>query len=135
MTPGGVARSVRIIRILWVVGFFVGTTTPVVDLVIGGPDVYAGFPDVVRLFWVSLTLLDPLAIILIALRLRASVVLAIAIMAADIAVNSAMVATHGLPVPGLINQLAFGLLVLATAPLLWKHARPARPRPANPGRP
>jgi len=128
MTPRGVARSLTIIRILWVAGFVVGTTTHVIDLVTGGTNVYAGFPDGVRVFWVSLTVLDPLAIVLIVLRLRAAVILAIAIMVADVAVNSVMVATHGLPVPGLINQIAFGLLVLATAPLLWKHSRPASAR-------
>jgi len=123
MTPRGVVRGVTIIRILWVAGFLVGTTTHVIDLVAGGTTVYAGFPDGVRVFWVSLTVLDPLAVVLIVLRWRAAVVLAIAIMVADVAVNSVMVATHGLPVFGLVNQIAFGIFVLATAPLLWKHSR------------
>jgi len=115
-------RRVTIIRALWVIGFLVGTTTHVTDLVLGGADVYEGFPTGIRVFWVSLTLLDPLAIVLIVLRLRAAVVLAIAIMIADVAVNSVMAATYGLPPYGLVNQTLFGLLVLATAPLLWRHS-------------
>lgn len=123
MARTGGSRGIAVIRVVWALGFLVGTTTHVIDLVLGGPGVYAGFPDGVRLFWVSLTLLDPLAIVLIALRLRLAVVLAAVIMVADVAVNGVMVATRGLPLPGLVNQVAFGLFVLATAPLVWRQSR------------
>ena len=116
-------RRVTIIRVLWVVGFLVGTTTHVTDLVLDGTDVYSRFPTAARLYWVALTLFDPLAIVLVILRLRAGVVLAVVIMVSDVAVNSVMVATHGLPVFGLVNQILFGLLVAATAPLLWRWSR------------
>jgi len=118
-------RRVTVIRVLWVVGFLVGTTTHVTDLVLGGTDVYASFPTAARLYWVSLTLFDPLTIVLVILRLRAGVLLAVVIMVSDVALNSVMVATHGLAVFGLVNQILFALLVLATAPLLWRYSRPS----------
>lgn len=125
----------RVVRLVWVVGFLVGTTTHVLDLVQGGVAVYAGFPDAVRLYWVSLTLLDPLTVVLTALRRRAGVVLGVAIMVSDVSVNATVAATtDGLALRGLLLQVAFGLVVVTTAPLLWRAARRPGERDA-PGRP
>ena len=125
----------RVVRLVWVVGFLVGTTTHVLDLVQGGVAVYAGFPDAVRLYWVSLTLLDPLTVVLTALRRRAGVVLGVAIMVSDVAVNATVAATtDGLGLRGLVLQVVFGLVVVTTAPLLWRAARRPGERDV-PGRP
>jgi len=125
----------RVVRLVWIAGFLVGSTTHVLDLVQGGVAVYAGFPDAVRLYWVSLTLLDPLTVVLTALRRRAGVVLGVAIMVSDVAVNATVAATtDGLGLRGLVLQVVFGLVVVTTAPLLWRAAR--RPGECDvPGRP
>ncbi|WP_430591891.1 hypothetical protein [Humidisolicoccus flavus] len=44
------ARAARVFQVMWVIGFLVGTTTHAVDLIVGGSDVYSGFPLGVRLF-------------------------------------------------------------------------------------
>jgi hypothetical protein len=141
-------RSARIhlaIRVAWVLGFAVGTTTHLIDLALGGAEVYAGAPTPVRAFWVALTALDPTVIVLLLSgaparaglasrrRRRAGVALGCAIMIADVAVNATMTFVIGMPgaAPGqigfgLVSQTAFALLVLATAPLLWR----VRRRPA-----
>ena len=125
----------RVVRLVWIAGFLVGSTTHVLDLVQGGAAVYAGFPDAVRLYWVSLTLLDPLTVVLTALRRRAGVVLGVAIMVSDVAVNATVAATtDGLGLRGLVLQVAFGLVVVTTAPLLWRAARRPGERDV-PGRP
>lgn len=125
----------RVVRLVWIAGFLVGSTTHVLDLVQGGVAVYAGFPDAVRLYWVSLTLLDPLTVVLTALRRRAGVVLGVAIMVSDVAVNATVAATtDGLGLRGLVLQVAFGLVVVTTAPLLWRAARRPGERDV-PGRP
>ena len=125
----------RVVRLVWIAGFLVGSTTHVLDLVQGGVAVYAGFPDAVRLYWVSLTLLDPMTVVLTALRRRAGVVLGVAIMVSDVAVNATVAATtDGLGLRGLVLQVAFGLVVVTTAPLLWRAARRPGERDV-PGRP
>lgn len=107
-------------QILWVIGFLIGTTTHTADLILGGLDVYGGFPPGVRLFWVTLTVLDPVTAVLIILRRRAGIVLGIAVIVADIAVNwTVFVLLGGLSWFGVINQSLFAVLILATARLLW----------------
>ena len=114
-------RGIRIAQLIWIAGFLVGTTTHIADLVFGGSDVYSGYPDAVRLFWVSLTVLDPLAVVLIALRSRAGVPLGVLIMIADVTVNLSVAATvGGLSLFGLVNQSLFCAFVLITARPLWR---------------
>ena len=105
---------------MWVIGFLVGTTTHTVDLIVGGADAYSTFPLGVRLFWVSLTFLDPATVALIILRRRSGIVLGIAVMIADIAVNWTVFATvGGLSPYGVISQSLFAVLIVVTARPLW----------------
>jgi len=109
-----------VIRVVWIVGYLIGTTTHVADLVLGGAETYAGFPSGLRLFWASLTVLDPLIVILLLLRRRLGVVLGVAVIVVDIAVNWTVFATiGGLSLFGVVNQTLFALFVLATARTLW----------------
>lgn len=114
------ARALRVIQVIWVIGFLVGTTTHTVDLIIGGLNTYSGFPLGVRLFWVTLTILDPVTAALIIFRRRSGIVLGIAVMIADIAVNWTVFATvGGLAFFGVISQSLFAALVFVTARPLW----------------
>lgn len=114
-------RTLRIIQGVWVIGFLVGTSTHVADLIFGGLNVYEGFPLGNRVFWISLTLLDPLTVMLILLRRRAGIALGVAVMIADVAVNWTVFSTiGGLSLFGVLNQSAFAAFVLVTTPLLWR---------------
>ncbi|MCW4385577.1 hypothetical protein OH146_07295 [Salinibacterium sp. SYSU T00001] len=111
------------VRLLWMAGFLIGTTTHVIDLAVGGLGVYAGFPAAVQVFWISLTLLDPLMVLLLALGRRAAIPLGVAIMVADVAVNVSVAIAYELPFEPpypVLLQCAFGLFVVFTAPSLWK---------------
>lgn len=109
------------ILVVWIVGFLIGTTTHVLDLVAGGLETYAEFPTALRLFWVSLTVIDPITAALLALRRRAGIVLALIVILADIAVNWTVFATvGGNPLFGVVNQTVFAAILLATAPILWR---------------
>jgi hypothetical protein len=104
-----------------VLGYLVGTTTHIADLVLGGDEPYAGFPAVVRVFWVSLTLVDPLTAVLLVLRRRPGIVLGVVVILVDLAVNWTVFATSdGLAPFGLINLTVFGAVVLVTARPLWR---------------
>ncbi|WP_052521617.1 hypothetical protein [Agreia bicolorata] len=114
------ARALRVVHVLWVIGFLVGTTTHTADLILGGVNAYGGFPLGVRLFWVTLTILDPAAAALIIFRRRPGIVLGSTVMIADIAVNWTVFATvGGLSFFGVISQSLFAVLILVTARPLW----------------
>ncbi|WP_153303423.1 hypothetical protein [Plantibacter flavus] len=120
IAPAPAVRTLRVFQILWVVGFLVGTTTHTADLILGGLDVYGGFPPGVRLFWVTLTVLDPITAVLIVLRRRSGIVLGIAVIVADIAVNwTVFVLLGGLSWFGVVNQSLFAVLIVVTARPLW----------------
>jgi len=115
------ARALRVFQVMWVIGFLVGTTTHTADLIIGGSNAYSGFPLGVRLFWVTLTILDPATAVLIIFRRRSGVVLGSAVIIADIAVNWTVFAVvGGLSYFGVISQSVFALLIVVTARSLWK---------------
>ena len=122
------SRPLRAVLLVWVAGFLVGTVTHTIDLIAGGLEAYAGFHPGVRVFWASLTLLDPITALLLALRRRTGVALGVLVMVADVTVNWTVAAmVPGLGIFGLINQSAFAVFVFATAAPLW---RGIQPRPA-----
>ncbi len=107
-------------QVVWVFGFLVGTTTHTADLIVGGVNAYSDFPLGVRLFWVSLTFLDPATAALIIFRRRSGIVLGIAVIVADITVNwTVFVMVGGLSLFGVISQSLFAALILVTARPLW----------------
>jgi hypothetical protein len=115
------ARALRVFQVAWVLGFLVGTTTHTADLIVGGVNAYSGFPLGVRLFWASLTILDPATAALIIFRRRSGIVLGIAVIVADIAVNWTVFAlVGGLSLFGVISQSLFAVLILVTARPLWR---------------
>lgn len=121
MTARRLDRSGRAIQIVWIAGFVIGTLSHVLDLISGGFDTYAAFPLPLRLFWVSLTFLDPLTATLIALGRRSGVVLGLVIILTDIAVNWFVYLTiGGNPLFGVVNQSVFAVILVATAVPLWR---------------
>ncbi|KQQ01491.1 hypothetical protein ASG06_13650 [Rathayibacter sp. Leaf185] len=109
-----------VIRLMWVLGFLIGTTTHTADLIIGGPNAYSAFPLGVRLFWMTLTILDPITAALIVFRRRSGIVLGIVVITADIAVNWTVFATvGGLSSFGVISQSLFAVLLVVTVRRLW----------------
>jgi hypothetical protein len=125
MAPATSDRAGRVIQVIWILGFLIGTTTHVIDLVSGGLDTYAGFPTPLRAYWISLTLLDPVTVILVFRRRRAGVVLGLAVILSDIAVNWTVFLTiGGHPLFGVVNQTVFAIVLVATAVPLWRWMRP-----------
>lgn len=114
-------RGSAVTLAVWILGFLVGTGSHIVDLAIGGLNTYAQFPTGLRIYWVSLTFLDPLTIALLALRRRVGVVLGLAVILSDITVNWTVYLTvSGNPLWGLVNQTVFAAIVVTTSPILWR---------------
>ena len=123
----------RVIVVVWVAGFLVGTATHVVDLIAGGTGAYGGHSTPVRLYWVSLTVLDPLAAVLVMLGRRSGIVLGVTVMVSDVAVNWGVLASvGGLSMSGLALQTTFCLVVVVTAPVLWRRFAHGRSEVAGP---
>ncbi|WP_245692003.1 hypothetical protein [Geodermatophilus telluris] len=107
-----------------------GTAVHVVQLVLGGDDPYPGLPGWLSGYFVSLTLLDPLAGVLLWLRRRSGVVLTVGVLVSDAAANAwadyALDPAAGVTV-GRVGQAVVTVLALAAvaaAPLLWRAASP-----------
>ena len=107
-----------------------GTVVHVLQLLVGGWDPYPSVPGWLAVYFVSLTVLDPLAAALLLLRRRAGLVLGCAVLVTDAAANGyanyAIDASVGLTV-GRVGHAVITLLTLAllvATPRLWPWLRP-----------
>ncbi|MGR7025524.1 hypothetical protein [Geodermatophilus sp. URMC 62] len=127
----GAPRSARVVAAGAVVVLAYGAVVHVVQVVLGGGNPYPGLPGWLRAYFVSLTLLDPLAAVLLALRRRTGLVLAVAVLVSDAAANAwanyaldpAAGGTAGRVGQAVVTLLAVALL--AATPLLWRETAPA----------
>lgn len=123
----------RLIRVT--VGGFVlllayGTVVHLLQLAASGFAPYAALPGCLRAYLTALTVLDPLAAVLLARRLRSGVVLTAAVLASDAAANGwanyALDDTAGIPV-GRVGQAVItisAVALLIALPCLWRATSP-----------
>jgi hypothetical protein len=79
---------------------------------------YRGAPLFTRIFWTSLTFLDPLAALLLFIRPQVGLVLTVGIIMSDVLHNTAV---GGLSWNGMyISQVAFLLFVVCTVYIAWR---------------
>lgn len=111
-----------IARIVWVIAFLIGASTHARDIALGGWLPYDFAPAPLNLFWSLLLPLDLLAAILLMLKRRSGVMLGLAIMLADVAVNTWFAHTNEwLDLFAALQwQSLFLGFVLATAAMLWQ---------------
>lgn len=106
-----------------------GTVVHLYQLATSGGEPYPDLPGWLRVYFVSLTALDPLAAVLLALRRRSGVVLTVAVLVSDAAANG-WVNYVLAPIPwGRVGHAVITLLAvvsLALAPSLWRCARSNR---------
>jgi hypothetical protein len=124
---GSLPRRARWVLVLYLIGFAEGACAHVSDLVHGGIHAYAAFPHAfIRVFFVSLVVLDPLVVVLVGLVRRSGVWWGSAVMTLDVAANwisnwASVKAdpTQLLQPVGLTAITLFGLFVLVSClPLL-----------------
>ena len=128
----GAPRPARVAAVVAVLVLAYGAVVHVVHLVVVGGLPYPDLPVWLRAYFVSLTLLDPLAAGLLLRRRRSGVVLAVVVLVSDAGANGwvnhvldpASGVTAGRVGHGAVTLLALGLL--ATAPALWRATAPRR---------
>lgn len=124
----GAPQSVRIIVAVVVLVLAYGTVVHVMQLASSGLNPYPGLPVWLRIYFVALTLLDPLAAVLLARCHRIGVALAMMVLVSDAVANGfanyvldpAMGVTAGRLGHGVITILALGMCT--ATPWLWRHA-------------
>jgi hypothetical protein len=109
---------------VYVAAFSVGTISHVLDIFRWGIRPHNQYHWTFNLFWTSLALFDPVAIVLVLRRQRAGLLLAGLIMILDVAVNVTAglheyLGTGRFLMWGLYTQVPFAIFLLATAPSLW----------------
>ncbi|NIJ20615.1 CHASE2 domain-containing sensor protein [Sphingomonas naasensis] len=114
---------------VYIVCFGIGAVNHARDFVVGGLRPYRWGPPLLEAFWTSLIVLDSLVIVLLlARRIRLGLSLALAVMIADVAINSYAWLRLGLVGFNLPLQAAFMGFALGTTPFLWPDRAP---RPQN----
>ena len=79
---------VRCALVVYVIGFVEGTRAHVADLLRGGLGAYASYgPVVLQVFFISLVVLDPIVVVLVALARPNGVWLGLVVMAMDVPAN------------------------------------------------
>ncbi len=108
-----------ITKIVWTIGFLIGTITHTLDLINLGWLPYDFRPLGWNIYWTSLTFLDPLAAGLIWVRERWGIALGAAIMASNVAVNGYTLALgYDAFFYPLVLQSGFAAFVFFVA---WQH--------------
>lgn len=129
-------RQVRVVVAAAVVLFGYGTVVHLFQLFVGGLDPYPAMPPWLAAYFVSLTLLDPAAAILLARRRPAGLVLGIVVLTTDALANAYanyVVDRAGGVTPGRVGQavitaLAVGLVLAAPRVMPWLSRRSVRGR-------
>lgn len=111
----------RIVLSIWIAAFLIGTVSHARDVLAGGWLPYDFAPTALNWLWSLLLPLDLCAAILLLLKPRAGVVLGLAIIAADVAVNAWFAfRTDWLDLfKALWLQSLFCGFALGTAHILW----------------
>ena len=109
----------RVVKVCWSAGFLAGTIMHILDITRLGVFGYYYVSDWINVYWTGLTVLDPLAAVLIWWQRRAGIVLGLAIMLSDIIINSYVSTLPGFGM-GWQNalQFLFAGFVVGSAPLI-----------------
>jgi hypothetical protein len=112
----------RVLRVIYAVCLLAGMSTHIAALWRHGFlwD-YGGVPLLTRVYWTSLTFLDPLAAMLLFVCPRTGLAVTLSIISTDVAHNVWFFERHHLPLNGAIAaQCAFLVFVLVTLPRVWR---------------
>ena len=109
-------NSIKLLLVIYIVGFAIGTTNHTIGLIEGGFLPYTYVPLWKNIYWTALTFLDFLALFLIFKSLKPALWISNLIIISDVLIN-----TKGLQFFNDFNihiQIFFGLYIVATTPII-----------------
>jgi len=109
-------NSIKLLLVIYIVGFAIGTTNHTIGLIKGGFLPYTYVPLWKNIYWTALTFLDFLAIFLIFKSLKPALWISNLIIISDVLIN-----TKGLQFFNDFNiffQILFGLYIVSTTPMI-----------------
>jgi hypothetical protein len=122
-------RLAHTLRLLMIGALGIGTSTHIENCWRAGYLPIPRQPFVFNLYWTSLTVLDPMAAVLLVLRPRAGLVVSVVIMLSDISINAYAFQPRGalrVEWPFWL-QVTFALFLFAVSPYCWRRLpRPPR---------
>jgi len=110
-------NSIKLLLLIYIVGFAIGTTNHAIELVKGGFLPYTYAPLWKNIYWTALTFIDLFAVFLIIKSLIPALWISNLIMISDIIIN-----TNGFQFHDNFNiyfQTIFGLYILITTPIIF----------------
>jgi hypothetical protein len=110
--------------LIYLIGFSVGTTTHIIDLIIHGWILNESVPLWKNMYWVSLTFFDFLAILLILSDIKSALIISNLIIISDVIINTDGFTANWLDLHyKVILQLIFCLYIVITTPIILKAQR------------
>jgi hypothetical protein len=109
-------NSIKLLLVIYIVGFAIGTTNHAIGLIKGGFLPYTYVPLWKNIYWTALTFFDFLALFLIFRSLMPALWISNLIIISDILIN-----TKGLQFFNDFNiffQILFGLYIMSTTPMI-----------------
>jgi hypothetical protein len=109
-------NSIKLLLVIYIVGFAIGTTNHTIGLIKGGFFPYTYVPLWKNIYWTALTFLDFLALFLIFKSLKPALLISNLIIISDVLIN-----TKGLQFFNDFNiffQILFGLYIVTTTPII-----------------
>lgn len=114
-------KLIKLLLMVYIIGFAVGTTTHSIELIDGGFFPYTFAPLWKNIYRTSLTFLDFAVIILILISIRPALIIAVIIIVSDVIINSGGFDFYKFDIVEnyrLVFQFIFGLYILVTAPII-----------------
>jgi len=109
-------NSIKLLLVIYIVGFAIGTTNHTIGLIKGGFLPYTYVPLWKNIYWTALTFLDFLALFLIFKSLKPALWISNLIIISDVLIN-----TRGFQFFNDFNiffQILFGLYIVTTTPMI-----------------
>ncbi len=113
----------KIIILIYIASFIGATYNHIMDIVRGGFLPYNKFPIYLNIYWTSLTLLDPLSIVLLLINIRVGLISYFLVIFSDVVINASvnLIFTQGKDFFNIffICQFTFLVFVIITFKKMW----------------
>lgn len=114
-------KSIQFVLLIYLIGFSVGTSTHLLDVINGGFLPYHSAPMWKNVYWTSLLFFDFLTIVLLLATVKYGLVLANIVMISDVLINTSLFTHIGHYTTYM--QVGFGLFVVLTTPYVFTKTR------------